>query len=126
VQLNRLTKAATEQLARSILGPTPQSVCDSIWLISGGRPKQVLSTIRAGIDAGTLELASRDTPAHSSLTRRELQVALLAAAGLTNREIAERLATSPRTVGNQLQRVFEKLGVRRRTTLGVALRQCAD
>ena len=56
------------------------------------------------------------------LSARELEVASLAVAGLSNREIAERLCLSVRTVENQLQRVYEKLGVARRAQLAEALR----
>lgn len=55
------------------------------------------------------------------LTAKELEVAGLAAAGLSNREIAERLYLSVRTVETQLQRVYEKLGVHRRDQLPIAL-----
>jgi len=56
------------------------------------------------------------------LSARELEVASLAVGGLSNREIADRLCLSVRTVENQLQRVYEKLGVARRAELGDALR----
>jgi len=56
------------------------------------------------------------------LTARELEVAGLAAAGSSNREIAEHLRVSVRTVETQLQRVYEKLGVHRREELPDALR----
>lgn len=55
------------------------------------------------------------------LTRREREIATLAASGLSNKEIAERLVVSSRTIENHLQRAYEKLGVRRRTELGDAL-----
>ncbi|MDY7106184.1 MAG: LuxR C-terminal-related transcriptional regulator [Actinomycetota bacterium] len=51
------------------------------------------------------------------LTEREYEVARLAVNGLTNREIAERLGSSPRTVGNQLQHVYDKLDVHARADL---------
>ncbi|MDQ1644377.1 MAG: hypothetical protein QOJ50_561 [Cryptosporangiaceae bacterium] len=50
----------------------------------------------------------------TALSERERQVAELAAAGLTNREIAARLYLSARTVEAHLGRVFGKLGVRSR------------
>jgi DNA-binding CsgD family transcriptional regulator/chromosome segregation and condensation protein ScpB len=56
------------------------------------------------------------------LTARELEVAGLAAAGSSNREIAQHLHVSVRTVETQLQRVYEKLGVHRRDELPEALR----
>ncbi|MCT9934383.1 helix-turn-helix transcriptional regulator [Planotetraspora sp. A-T 1434] len=52
------------------------------------------------------------------LTPRQRQIAGLAAAGLTNREIAERLGLSIRTVANQLCRMYEHLGSSDRTALG--------
>ena len=55
------------------------------------------------------------TPKH--LTERELVVARMAGQGRTNKEIAMALGTSARTVGNQLQSVYEKLGVRSRSQL---------
>lgn len=56
-----------------------------------------------------------------SLTPQELEVAELAATGLTNREIATRLYLSPRTVSAHLYRIFPKLGVTTRAALRDAL-----
>jgi DNA-binding NarL/FixJ family response regulator len=50
----------------------------------------------------------------ASLTRRELQVLRLLAAGRTQREIAGELVISPRTVGTHIEHILEKLGVRSR------------
>jgi ATP/maltotriose-dependent transcriptional regulator MalT len=55
------------------------------------------------------------------LTRREREIALLAAGGLSSREIAERLYLSVRTVDNHLHRAYYKLGVSSRSELGPAL-----
>ena len=49
------------------------------------------------------------------LTPRELEVLELIAAGLSNREIADRVHVSENTVKTHLSRVFDKLGARRRT-----------
>jgi non-specific serine/threonine protein kinase len=46
-----------------------------------------------------------------SLSDRELEVAALAAAGLSNRAIADRLFLSPRTVEKHVEHVMDKLGV---------------
>ena len=51
------------------------------------------------------------------LTPQELQIARLAAAGETNRQIAARLFLSPKTVGHHLYRAFPKLGVATRVEL---------
>ena len=52
-----------------------------------------------------------------SLTDAELKVARLAAAGCTNRGIADRLFVSPHTVNTHLRHVFDKLDVRSRVDL---------
>jgi NarL family two-component system response regulator LiaR len=49
------------------------------------------------------------------LTPRELEVLQLIAAGLSNREIAEKLFVSENTVKTHSSRVFDKLGAQRRT-----------
>ncbi len=57
------------------------------------------------------------------LTVQELQIATLAAQGLTNREIGSRLFLSHRTVGTYLYQVFPKLGITSRQQLSAALGQ---
>ncbi len=53
----------------------------------------------------------------TSLSPQELQIAVLASEGLSNREIAQRLYLSHRTVGSHLYRIFPKLGITSRTQL---------
>jgi hypothetical protein len=45
------------------------------------------------------------------LSVQELQIARLAAQGMSNREIAERMFLSPRTVGSHLCRTYPKLNI---------------
>ena len=52
-----------------------------------------------------------DDSAPLGLTRRELEVMKLVAAGKTNREVAEELFLSVRTVDGHVSRIFEKLDV---------------
>lgn len=59
--------------------------------------------------------------AASVLTAQELQIARLAASGLTNKEIAARLYLSPRTVSGHLYRIFPKLGITTRAAIRDAL-----
>jgi HD-GYP domain-containing protein (c-di-GMP phosphodiesterase class II) len=47
----------------------------------------------------------------AGLTTREVEVLRLLAAGHTNRDIAQRLYLSPRTVGHHVQHIYRKLGV---------------
>ena len=55
------------------------------------------------------------------LSAQELQIARLAAQGLSNREIGQRLYLSHRTVGSHLYRIFPKLGISTRTELALWL-----
>jgi DNA-binding CsgD family transcriptional regulator len=56
-----------------------------------------------------------------SLTPQQREIARLAAAGLTNKQIGERLFLSPRTVGTHLYQLFPKLGITSRAALRDAL-----
>ena len=60
-------------------------------------------------------------PAPLELTATEERVAALAAAGHTNRQVAAALFLSPRTVEDNLARVYRKLGVSSRAELGAAM-----
>jgi len=55
------------------------------------------------------------------LTESERRVAELAAGGLTNREVAQRLFVSPKTVEANLGRVYRKLGVHSRAQLALEM-----
>jgi DNA-binding CsgD family transcriptional regulator len=59
--------------------------------------------------------------ARRALTAAEIRVTDLAIEGLSNREIADRLYLSPRTVGAHLYTVFRKLGIGGRDELAIAL-----
>ena len=74
---------------------------------------------RARIELRATGEASEEPRAQrwTSLSPQELQIALLAAEGLSNREIAQRLYLSHRTVGSHLYRIFPKLGITSRVQL---------
>jgi non-specific serine/threonine protein kinase len=59
----------------------------------------------------------RGGPAVSDLTRREREVAQLAAQGLSNRRIAEVLTIAEKTAANHLQNALDKLDVHSRSAL---------
>ena len=63
----------------------------------------------------------RVVDARDQLTGQELQIAQLAARGLSNREIGQRLYLSHRTISTHLYRVFPKLGISSRGELAAAL-----
>lgn len=76
-------------------------------------------TSSTGLEDG--RRSSTESTGISPLTRREREVALLAAQGLASRSIGERLFLSPRTVENHLARAYDKLGIRSRAELAHAL-----
>jgi DNA-binding CsgD family transcriptional regulator len=68
------------------------------------------------------ETSSQRSPdARDRLSPQEMQIAQLAAQGLSNREIGQRLFLSHRTVGAHLYRMFPKLGVTSRNQLSAVL-----
>ena len=68
---------------------------------------------RSGARTPALAIAARPLP----LTRREREIVVLAARGLSNKSIAERLTVSVRTVEGHLYRATHKLGVSERAAL---------
>jgi DNA-binding NarL/FixJ family response regulator len=83
-------------------------------LLAQQRSEQLIADAERSARAAAL-------PTKDLLTRREREVAVLAARGLSNRQIADLLVISVRTVENQLYRVYAKLGVAGRNQLGAAL-----
>jgi predicted ATPase/DNA-binding CsgD family transcriptional regulator len=75
--------------------------------------------------AEILRLARPPPAGHpAGLTRREVEVLGLVAAGLTDAQVAERLVLSVRTVHSHVRSIYRKLGVSSRTAAaGYALRQ---
>jgi len=102
------------------------------YMLKGGEPQELLYAIRA-VSHGQVFLAPAMAKAllgdflatggqpqdegYGSLTPREKEVLRLAAAGKTNREMAESLALSVRTVEKYRQAVMQKLGLSRREEL---------
>jgi DNA-binding CsgD family transcriptional regulator len=74
------------------------------------RARQELRATGAKVGRRAPELRDR-------LTSQELQIAQLAAEGLSNRQIADRLFLSPRTIGGHLYRIFPKLEITARAQL---------
>jgi DNA-binding NarL/FixJ family response regulator len=62
-------------------------------------------------------------PEAAILTPQQREIALLAATGLSNKQIGERLYLSPRTVSTHLYQLFPKLGVTSRAALRDTLEQ---
>lgn len=73
----------------------------------------------------TAELTRTKVPPsrNGELTPSEERVAQLAAAGMTNSDIAATLLISPKTVEHNLTRIYRKLGIRSRAQLGQRIEQ---
>jgi DNA-binding CsgD family transcriptional regulator len=96
----------------------------------GDHEKALLDLIEPAF-IGALQRAQRTAaaaampaePAWSLLSTREQEVARAVCEGLTDKEIARRMAVSVPTVRTYLRRIFHKLGIERRSALaGLAKR----
>jgi DNA-binding response OmpR family regulator len=76
------------------------------------RNARMLTEARLSRDAATAAVSA--DLSHYQLTPRELDVLAWIARGKTNRDIAEILGMSPRTVNKHLEHIFVKLGVETR------------
>ncbi|MEZ0072032.1 LuxR C-terminal-related transcriptional regulator [Planotetraspora sp. GP83] len=85
----------------------------------GARPWVVRASTE--LRATGLSIGQGEATGMASLTPQQQEIAMLAAAGLTNKQIGERLFLSPRTVANHLYQLFPKLGVASRAALRDAL-----
>jgi DNA-binding CsgD family transcriptional regulator len=87
-----------------------------IWLgqrITGRKERVVVREVP--VPASATFKRNEEKIAAVGMTPRELEILELIAAGLSNKEIAERVFVSENTVKTHSSRVFEKLGARRRT-----------
>ncbi|MEP7357129.1 MAG: response regulator transcription factor, partial [Anaerolineales bacterium] len=89
------------------------------------RSQRLLGARRLAMPVGAPAAAQppADALAKSGLNARELDILRLAAAGLSNKEIASQLAYSLNTVKAYLSQAYAKLGVQRRTQAIAAARE---
>jgi len=73
------------------------------------------------VSTRVIAVAAPEVPELNDLTSRELMVAEQVAHGASNREIAEALKITERTVKAHLSAIFEKLGVRDRVQLALRM-----
>jgi DNA-binding CsgD family transcriptional regulator len=85
----------------------------------GARPwlEMAGEQLRAAGETGRPRPAGSGSP----LSAQEMQIAVMAAQGLSNREIGQRLFISHRTVGAHLYRIYPRLGITSRRALTAAL-----
>jgi len=102
----------------------PASLCQSIREVAAGRvcfDQELLNRAVRTISGKTVH------PPSKQLTERERLVVSLVLDGLSNKEIADRLAVSESSVKGTLQQLFAKTGVRTRSQLvRIALEQYRD
>ena len=72
-----------------------------------------------GALVGEAGQTQRPAPRPAGLSEREVEVLRLVARGLTNKEVANELEISAKTVGHHLQHAYEKLGVTTRAAATV-------
>jgi DNA-binding NarL/FixJ family response regulator len=77
-------------------------------------PRRMAARLVHRLVEATRHATTTDDPELASLSARELEVLGLLAEGLTDRQIAESLTVSPRTVETHVSSVLHKLGARNR------------
>ena len=94
--------------------------------VEGGRQLQLAFVGKTGEDEFLFRLSSDDDQGQEALlrkqftvTQREAEVLLWIARGKSNRDIAEILGLSPRTVNKHLEQVYQKLGVENRASAAI-------
>jgi DNA-binding NarL/FixJ family response regulator len=90
------------------------------YMLKDAEPEELVAGIRAAADgasplaprvAATLVEERRQFTLTDALTQREREVLALVAAGATNREIAEQLGITTKTVKTHLTQIFRHIGV---------------
>jgi DNA-binding CsgD family transcriptional regulator len=117
--------AAFSSLGADLLAADAWADAAVAWTRSGSARNAAAAT-RAAVDGakvcqGASTPSLRSIDARARLTPAEHETAVLAAAGQSNKDIADGLVLSVRSVENRLQRVYEKLGITSRAALPEAL-----
>ncbi|MDK8796170.1 response regulator transcription factor [Corynebacterium sp. MSK044] len=100
------------------------------YLLKDAPPEELLAAVRSTAKGDQAmspmvrdRLQTRDRTPRSSLTPRELEVLQLVADGSSNREIGQQLMLSEATVKSHLVHIYDKLGVRSRTSAVASARE---
>lgn len=101
---------------------TPDELVQAVRVVAGGDSLLAPRVTRALIAdfVARPERSARDEASLAALTEREIDVLLLVARGLANREIAQELVMAEQTVKSHVSRMLSKLMLRDRTQLVVA------
>lgn len=100
------------------------------YLLKDAPPEELLAAVRSAAEGDSTlsptvanRLMTRVRTPRTSLTPRELEVLKLVASGSSNREIGRTLLLSEATVKSHLVHIYDKLGVRSRTSAVAAARK---
>lgn len=100
------------------------------YLLKDAPPEELLAAVRSAAEGDSTlsptvanRLMDRVRTPRTSLTPRELEVLKLVAAGSSNRDIGRLLLLSEATVKSHLVHIYDKLGVRSRTSAVAAARE---
>ncbi|XUX01303.1 MAG: response regulator transcription factor [Dehalogenimonas sp.] len=108
-----LEAGAAGYLLKNVRG---NQLIDAIRAVYSGESILQPSTTRRVIDHLKVKaVKSEEDSAANTLTEREMEVLKLAAKGVSNRDIAEQLFVSNRTIQTHLSNIFKKLSVASRT-----------
>ena len=101
-----------------------QELFEAIDVVSQGKSYLSPTVTQSMLDTITTKPGSRDCSGFASLTYREREVLQRIAEGLGNKEIAEALCISPRTVESHRASLMKKLGVHKASSLvRIAIRE---
>jgi DNA-binding CsgD family transcriptional regulator len=114
--LRRTRQAAAASVQLSHAAETFDRLGAAPWAKRAARELRAAGKTKPPLTPGQVQVDLADT-----LTPQQRQVAELAAAGLTNKQIGERLFLSPRTVATHLYELFPKLGITSRAALRDAM-----
>ncbi|MCQ9353263.1 response regulator transcription factor [Corynebacterium sp. 153RC1] len=100
------------------------------YLLKDAPPEELLAAVRSAAEGDSTlsptvatRLMTRVRTPRTSLTPRELEVLKLVAAGSSNKEIGHILLLSEATVKSHLVHIYDKMGVRSRTSAVAAARE---
>jgi pimeloyl-ACP methyl ester carboxylesterase/DNA-binding CsgD family transcriptional regulator len=112
---------ASENSARTVAATLPNA---SFRMFEGGLPRHIYKLLNAIVEFAATDPSDEPAALHAQsasaipppvgLTVRETEVLALVARGLSNREIAEQLVLSPRTIERHLENLYRKTGARNR------------
>ncbi len=118
-------KAADSLYEASVFHTAAEAYTAALLMVASGdqelpgRARTGLARCRTALDQ--IDMAQQRDADSSLLTKRERAIAVLAAGGLSDREIAGRLQVSVRTVEGHLYRCYAKLGIAGRGDLNITI-----